>query len=107
MKRREMEKHTDDDVTVRALKHLIHTLRTEGGSKNTSDGFTGGDVSFLSIETTKTVLRFLFSEDNERPSVLVESQRHIGLHGHDPKPYGGVLVRNCDRKNESGVVREM
>jgi len=85
--KREREKHTDDDVTVGALKHLIHTLRTEGGTENTSDGFTGGDVSFLSIETAKTVLGFLFSED--------------------PKPYGGVLVPNCDRKNESVVVREM
>ena len=105
--KREREKHTDDDVTVGALKHLIHTLRTEGGTENTSDGFTGGDVSFLSIETAKTVLGFLFSEDNERSSELVESQRHYGLHGHDPKPYGGVLAPNCDRKNESVVVREM
>lgn len=77
--KRKTEIHTDDDVAIGALKHLVHALRTERCSEDTSDGFTGGDVSFLSIETSKPVLRFLLSEDYEWSSELVESQRHFCL----------------------------
>lgn len=78
-----MEALTDGDVAVGALEHLVHAFRPERGSENTSDGFTGGDVRFLSIETSKPAFRLLLLQDYERPSVLVESQRHFCLHDHD------------------------
>jgi hypothetical protein len=67
----------DGDVAVRALKHFVHAFRAERGTEDASDGFAGGDVSFLSIETSQSTLLLLLLEDNEGPSELVESQSHF------------------------------
>lgn len=58
------------------MKHLVHAFGAERGSEDASDGFTGGDVGLLSIETSQSALLLLLLQDEERPSVLVESQRH-------------------------------
>ena len=68
---------TDGDVAVGALEHLVHAFGAEGGSEDASDGFAGGDVGFLSVQTSKSALLLLFLQDYERPSELVESQRHF------------------------------
>jgi len=68
---------TDGDVAVGALEHLVHAFGTEGGTEDPRDGFAGGDVRFLSVQTSESALLLLFLQDYERPSELVESQRHF------------------------------
>lgn len=68
---------TDGDVSVGALEHLVHAFRTKGGAEDPRDGFAGGNVRFLSIQTSESALLLLFLQYYERPSELVESQRHF------------------------------
>jgi len=74
---RKLVELTDGDVAVGALEHLVHAFGAEGGAEDPGDGFAGGDVGFLSIQTSESALLLLPLEDYERPSELVESQRHF------------------------------
>lgn len=54
MKEKDNERgeNTDSDIAVRALKHLVHSLRTKRSAENTSYCFGRGNVGFLSIKAS-------------------------------------------------------
>ena len=50
---------TDGDITVRALKHLVHAVGAEGGVQDSGDGFSSHDVSFLCVVAANSCLGLL------------------------------------------------
>lgn len=76
MKQQNRTELTDGDVTVGALKYLIHAFRSKRGSEDPRHGFTGGNVGLLSIEATQSGFLLLLPYYNERASEFIEGQRH-------------------------------
>lgn len=76
MTKQKLEKLTDGDLAVGALKHLVHAFGSERGAEDFGDGLAGGNVGLLSIEASQSGLLLLLPQDYEWPAELIESQRH-------------------------------
>lgn len=66
------EEHTNGDITVGALKYLVHSLGAEGGAEDPGHRFSGRNVGFLSIQTSQSALLLLPPQYYEWPSELIE-----------------------------------
>ena len=55
----------DDDFTIWADKHLVHTFWSEGSLEETGNGSCGQDINLVGLESLNSLFLLLFSEDDE------------------------------------------
>jgi hypothetical protein len=108
--------HTDDDVAIGGLEHLVRALGAERGAEDPRDGLARADVGLLRVEPPQARLLLLLPQDDEGAPELVEGERHgrrsvrirggRGEVGGGGGAGGGARVVECGRggREESVVV---
>mmetsp|Transcript_40263 Transcript_40263/g.61440 ORF Transcript_40263/g.61440 Transcript_40263/m.61440 type:complete len:306 (-) Transcript_40263:19-936(-) len=62
----------DDDLSVGADEHLVHSLGAEGSLEETGNSPGSEDVDFMGFKSLNSLLLLLFAQNNERAATFVE-----------------------------------